>query len=510
VHEAIIERLIANASDKLRDAQGVALQVPDRLGDVPRADIESALTLTEDSLKADVPELRGNVATAHAAIRRCRFPLDEHRALFGTLAELAYALEDVEQAAAAADYPEAGNTLSLPQQHLVPRGALTSELEALEARLNEFDKKLADLEKQQSGAREFEDQDALILDVTDHASAQSRAAHELVGQRQVDIRGLLVVLGGLGRIVRSFVSTVAPAVARVTAALKSSAVALGRSGRDVEAAGATVVRVALSTRPGGYAPGDRFRDFAAGPQMIVIPSGEFMMGSPDGEGGDAERSRHKVTIKDAFAVGMCPVTRGEFAAFIGETNHKIELGAYVWDGREWKEDPSKSWRDPGFRQDDDHPVACVKWHDAQAYVAWLRERSGGKPYRLLFEAEWEYCCRAGTTSAYNTGESITPAQANFGQNAKGTTSVFKFPPNAWGLRDMHGNVWEWCEDNWHGDYSGDPPTDGSVWRGGDTSLRVLRGGSWLDGPHYLRSAYRIGYRPDNRGDSVGFRVARTL
>jgi formylglycine-generating enzyme required for sulfatase activity len=260
-------------------------------------------------------------------------------------------------------------------------------------------------------------------------------------------------------------------------------------------------------RPGAGST-EWFKDFSTGPQMIVMPAGEFMMGSPEGDGD--ERPRHKVTVKDAFAVGISPVTRGEFAAFIGATNHKIQLGAYVWSSREWKKDPSKSWCDPGFLQDDDHPVACVNWHDAQAYVAWLRERSGGKPYRLLSEAEWEYCCRAGTTSTYSTGKRITSAQANFNESAKGTTSVFKFPPNVWGLRDMHGNVWEWCEDNWHPDYSGDPPTDGSVWRGGNTSGRVLRGGSWYGDPQLLRSANRLGHLPDLRKGDFGFRVARTL
>jgi formylglycine-generating enzyme required for sulfatase activity len=142
-------------------------------------------------------------------------------------------------------------------------------------------------------------------------------------------------------------------------------------------------------------------------------------------------------------------------------------------------------------------------------VAWLRERSGGKAYRLLSEAEWEYCCRAGTTSAYSTGDEITPAQANFGLNSKGTTPVSRFPPNAWGLRDMHGNVWEWCEDNWHPNYQG-APEDGSVWKGGDTSSRVLRGGSWFNNPHLLRSASRDRSLPDDRNSNVGFRVARTL
>jgi formylglycine-generating enzyme required for sulfatase activity len=134
----------------------------------------------------------------------------------------------------------------------------------------------------------------------------------------------------------------------------------------------------------------------------------------------------------------------------------------------------------------------------------------GKAYRLLSEAEWEYCCRAGTATAYSTGDAITAEQANFGGNSNGTTPVSKFPPNPWGLRDMHGNVWEWCEDRWHEDYSGNPPSDGSVWRSEDQSFRVLRGGSWGSNPENLRSADRYGGLPDYRDNLVGFRVARTL
>ncbi len=241
-----------------------------------------------------------------------------------------------------------------------------------------------------------------------------------------------------------------------------------------------------------------FRDFDTAPEMIVVPPGEFMMGSPDGEGSQSERPQHKVTIGYAFAVSIAPVTLGEFAAFVPATNHGTGSDA-----------DAASWRDPGFRQDDDHPVVRVNWHDAQAYVAWLKERSG-RSYRLLSEAEWEYCCRAGTTSAYSTGDSITPDQANFYPNHQGTTSVFKFPPNAFGLRDMHGNVWEWCADNWHDDYTGTPPMDGSVWAGGDESLRVLRGGSWYFDPLCLRSAYRSHNLSGYRFLDFGFRVARTL
>jgi formylglycine-generating enzyme required for sulfatase activity len=330
----------------------------------------------------------------------------------------------------------------------------------------------------------------------------------------VDLAGLWRSIEAMGELTADFVATVQGLREKVTNALKRGTQALRPSVRRVVGGLKTMVasvrREARRNAPRGYVAGDRFRDFDAAPEMIVVPVGEFMMGSPDAEGDDDEHPQHKVTIKNAFAVGIAPVTRGEFAAFISATDHKIETGAYVWTDQGWKNDPSKSWRDPGFRQQDDHPVVCVNWHDAQAYVAWLRERSGGRAYRLLSEAEWEYCCRAGTASEYSTGESITAEQANFDENAKGTTSVFRFPPNPWGLRDMHGNVWEWCEDNWHENYKGNLPTDGSVWRGGDASLRVLRGGSWFDGPLDLRSAYRYWDRPGVRSIYVGFRVARTL
>ncbi|GLS22856.1 protein 3-oxoalanine-generating enzyme family protein [Labrys miyagiensis] len=272
----------------------------------------------------------------------------------------------------------------------------------------------------------------------------------------------------------------------------------------------TAGRIDLSYDAGGSIPGDRFRDFPEAPEMIVVPAGAFLMGSPAGQGNSNEHPQHQVTIAHAFAVGIAPVTRGEFAAFIRATNHHVELGATVLDGMTWKPDPTKSWRDPGFTQADDHPVVCVSWHDAQAYLVWLGERSGGKAYRLLSEAEWEYCCRAGTTTAYSTGDNISLGQANFSRHITGTASAFRFPPNQLGLWGMHGNVWEWCEDNWHEDYVGDPPSDGSVWFGGNSALRVLRGGSWIGYPQYLRSAYRDGDPPIFRDKDVGFRVARML
>jgi formylglycine-generating enzyme required for sulfatase activity len=171
----------------------------------------------------------------------------------------------------------------------------------------------------------------------------------------------------------------------------------------------------------------------------------------------------------------------------------------------------------------------VSWHDAKAYVKWLEETTR-RPYRLLSEAEWEYCCRArnemGNAPPFWWGTAITPAQANYDANytykgggskgewRKGTVPVHSFDPNPWGLYQVHGNVWEWCEDVWHDtyDYKGtNAPSDGSAWiEGGDASRRVARGGSWFVHPAGLRAACRTRDTTDDRDNSCGFRVARIL
>jgi len=178
-------------------------------------------------------------------------------------------------------------------------------------------------------------------------------------------------------------------------------------------------------------------------------------------------------------------------------------------------------RDPRLPQDDTHQVVRINWDDANAYVRWLDEKSGGKGYRLLSEAEWEYVARAGTTTPFWWGSSITPKQANYdgnftyaGGGAKGeyrkrTVPVDSFEPNPWGLYQVHGNVWEWCEDCWNENYDG-APDDGLAWTTGDCVGRVLRGGSRDDFPWLLRSAYRISGSPGSRSNVLGFRLARTL
>lgn len=193
--------------------------------------------------------------------------------------------------------------------------------------------------------------------------------------------------------------------------------------------------------------------------------------------------------------------------------------AYGWTGSEWKQDAKYSWRNPGFPQDDRHPVVCVNWDDAQAYVTWLREVTR-KPYRLLSEAEWEYAARAGKTTPFWWGPSISTAQANYGGNhtyaggakgvwRKGTVPVDhaheQFGPNPWGLHQVHGNVWEWCADCWNQTNEGNPG-DGSARTSGDCSAHVLRGGSWVNPPMLLRAACRN--RFSSRINDDVFRVGR--
>jgi formylglycine-generating enzyme required for sulfatase activity len=252
-------------------------------------------------------------------------------------------------------------------------------------------------------------------------------------------------------------------------------------------------------------PSFAFRDCAKCPEMIVVPAGTFQMGSPDDEPdrSDNEGPQRTVTVARPFAVGKFEVTFAEWDACVagGGCKANPEPGDEKW-GK------------------DRQPVINVSWDDAQEYIAWL-SRTTGKPYRLLSEAEWEYAARAGTNTAYVTGKDITPEQANFQTNFKEegegregeyrekAVKVGSFAPNAFELHDMHGNVWEWVQDNWHEDYAG-APTDGAVRSGGDTTQRAKRGGGWYSHATEIRSASRQGDQPDHRAADIGFRVARGL
>ena len=264
---------------------------------------------------------------------------------------------------------------------------------------------------------------------------------------------------------------------------------------------------------------DPFLDGGAeGPELVVLRAGRFQMGSPEHERKIAmaagaqknwlarETPQHWVGIARPFALGRYPVTVGEWRRFAEATG--------------WRPDGEVDWAAPGFPQTDAHPVVGVSWFDAQRYLAWLSEATGQR-YRLPSEAEWEYACRAGTKSAFSFGDGINTDLANYdgnftwnggarGEYRRGTTPVTQFPPNPWGLHDMHGNVWEWVQDVMHDSYEG-APLDGSAWEeGGERARRILRGGSWLYNPRYLRSALRNGFSAVMSNDIVGFRVAREL
>ena len=276
-------------------------------------------------------------------------------------------------------------------------------------------------------------------------------------------------------------------------------------------------------------PNDTFKECANCPEMVVVPAGYFTMGSPASEAGryDDEGPQHKVTLAKPLAVGRFSITRGEFATFASETQYKAEGGCYVRSGSKFELQNDHSWRSPGFEQDERHPVVCVNWNDAKAFVAWLSQKIG-RQYRLLTEAEFEYGARAGTTTRYffgddekdfcrygngadetakksNPGWQVLPCSDGYAYTAPADS----FLPNKFGLYDMAGNAWQWVEDCYHDNYNG-APTDGSAWTSGDCSRRVVRGGSWLFNPQVLRSAARRRSTPDVRYLDLGFRVTRTL
>ena len=248
---------------------------------------------------------------------------------------------------------------------------------------------------------------------------------------------------------------------------------------------------------------DELSDGTLGPEMVVIPAGSFLMGSPDDE---PERSsdegpQHQVKI-DSFAIGRTEVTFEQYDLFAQATGRKLP-------------------NDQGWGRDS-RPVINISWEDATTYATWLSEQTGQR-YRLPSEAEWEYAARTGTLTPFSTGDCIHTDQANYNGNydyadcgaktglsrAK-TVPAGSLPANPWGLHEVHGNVWEWVQDCWHPNYGG-APQDGTAWEaGGDCALRLGRGGGWFYRPENLRSAFRFRLTADDAFSYLGFRLARTL
>jgi formylglycine-generating enzyme required for sulfatase activity len=252
--------------------------------------------------------------------------------------------------------------------------------------------------------------------------------------------------------------------------------------------------------------------------MLRIPAGSFEMGAPQTEAGSTEQERpvHRVTLGE-FLLGQTPITQAQWRA-VAEWER---LGNEPVD--RWPEsldpDPVAELKEPARFQGKQRPVVGVSWHDAMAFCQRLRLRTG-KNYTLPSEAQWEYACRAGTTTPFHWGATIRTELANYGatnvygdgdkgEYRRQTVDVASFPANPWGLHDMHGNVWEWCADHWHNNYIG-APEDERAWideEAKDEPLksRLLRGGTWNLDPAYCRSAFRANPHPDNRS-GLGFRV----
>ncbi len=223
-------------------------------------------------------------------------------------------------------------------------------------------------------------------------------------------------------------------------------------------------------------------------EMIAIPSGKFLMGTEDEEierlikehdweWFRKEKPQHEVTVQ-SFYMGIYPVTQAQYQKIMG--------------------------KNPSEFQGNDRPVEQVSWNEAVDFCKKLSKQTG-KEYRLPTEAEWEYACRAGTTTAYYFGENLTENLANYSSNVGETSVVGQYPSNDFGLYDMHGLVWEWCQDDWHDNYE-NAPNDGRVWVSGKGSGKVIRGGSWDSLPNSCRSAFRFYYKRDDRGGSIGVRV----
>ena len=242
-----------------------------------------------------------------------------------------------------------------------------------------------------------------------------------------------------------------------------------------------------------------FRDCAECPHMVVIPAGEFTMGSPPAE--LAAATQHRVTIEAPFAVSKFEITFDEWDSCLNEGGCD------------------------GYRPGDEgwgrakQPVMNISWLDAKAYVSWLSHKTG-KPYRLLSESEWEYAARAGTTTTFSFEDTLSPREANYDASTDGsgpsemnrqqTLPVGSFPANGFGLHDMHGNVSEWVEDCWFDNYTARTPNDGSASLEGNCDGHVVRGGSWEDSEVELRSAARTGGDKTDRFYTDGLRIARGL
>ncbi|MBF0563713.1 MAG: SUMF1/EgtB/PvdO family nonheme iron enzyme [Nitrospirae bacterium] len=273
-----------------------------------------------------------------------------------------------------------------------------------------------------------------------------------------------------------------------------------------------------------------YTDPVTGTELVLVKGGCYRMGNvfeADGDGYEDEKPVHEVCVDD-FYLGKYEVTVGEFKTFVDEAGYKTEAekgdGSYIWTDKGWRKDKNANWSNPGFKQDDKHPVVCVSWNDAIAYIEWLSAKTGRK-YRLPTEAEWEYAARSGgkdykyswgngTPSGNIADETLKrqfpdwswPIWEGYESGYIYTAPVGNFMPNEIGIYDMSGNVWEWCQDVYASDAYKKHARNNPIYTG-DSASSVIRGGSWYTLPRYVRVFRRGDGARDGRNCYVGFRLA---
>jgi X-X-X-Leu-X-X-Gly heptad repeat protein len=463
-----------------------------------RPKLDLAIDVTEDLLAAWWPEpnhrVKPALRTLYLAAQNIDIPIEDAaleertntlETLRGSLGRLWHALDKAIRAANAT-YPGGDEAIwSRGAHNFVTAESVENfraKIDALQLQLDAMRAAVDRLGRERDTAPHFAQQGELVTFHTTEMIVEINVAslHLKVNETRLDIGALVDTIEEIRDVSKDFRATVQGWVDDVTDELLAGAETLNDGAR----------RLVSGVRALGGMIGAGDSD---APDMVLIPRGAFMMGIPDTEAKreNAERwfenalPHHEVTIKHPFLLGRFLVTVGEYAVFARETQ--------------------RSWEKPTFPQTDRHPAVNVGFDDAVAYAAWLSERTGDL-YRLPSEAEWEYACRAGTSTARYWGDAFDPDKANF--NGEGTTEVGVYSANPWGPYDTLGNVFEWVEVRWHDNYEG-APNVGNSWTVGRHRHRVIRGGSWEGYRGYAGAGDRVGC--DEAPHSwVGFRLARTL
>jgi formylglycine-generating enzyme required for sulfatase activity len=444
--------------------------------------------------------------------------LDDAKAAEAERARLAAQAKAAQEAKIAAEKARAAEEAKAAQaREAAEKQKALEEAKAAEAKAAEV--KAAEAERQRIATQAKAAQEAKIVAEKAKAVEEARAAQ---AKPETNTRLAAVVTGdpGLGQEIKSQEQRPSSSCAGASPQLTSLSPGVAKTLSLPEEC--------------GLKPKDAFKECQNCPEMVVIPAGAFLMGSSsdDIDSGIAvanESPQHKAVVRQPIAVARFEVSRDQFAAFVESSGYKSSGRCFTFEQNIPQERENRSFLNPGYAQDGNHPAVCVSWTDAKAYVDWLSSTTG-KSYRLLSETEYEYAARAGGTARYGFGNDPAelcrfangadqsariaglPAGAPYMNCTDGfpfTAPVGSFAANAFGLHDLVGNVWEWTEDCFHGDYA-TSAADGAAPSEAGCTARAVRGGDWFSTERSLRPAVRAKANADAHHDDIGFRVARTL